>query len=321
MSIQSQLVSFLNRILIPRPYRSSDSAYDANGHVRNVNVDGIWECNKNCTCPPTCRNRVVQKGRQVEIDIYKDELFGWGVRARENLFPGAFIGIYAGELVTNEEADRRNLIYDTMATTYVFDLDGEIPKKAVLDELLELDPLVDEHGRKMQFKDDEYPKLRCLVEDRISATAMVVELENELINAIERAKAESRWTPQWEGEQRAKLDAWKKRARADGHPFLILPEQEQVQARRHEEHHWRLTRSKQLSVDGSLCGNFTRFFNHSCEPNMSINPVWINESSPYRPYYAFFTNAKVPKGTPLTFDYASQDAGENEEKVPAGPQN
>ena len=31
----------------------------------------IYECNKRCKCPPTCRNRVVQKGRSVKLAIYR----------------------------------------------------------------------------------------------------------------------------------------------------------------------------------------------------------------------------------------------------------
>jgi histone-lysine N-methyltransferase SUV39H len=38
----------------------------------------IFECNKRCTCGPKCKNRVVQQGRKVKLDIFKTHNRGWG---------------------------------------------------------------------------------------------------------------------------------------------------------------------------------------------------------------------------------------------------
>lgn len=38
----------------------------------------IYECNKNCNCQSNCKNKVVQHGRQVPLEIFKTEDRGWG---------------------------------------------------------------------------------------------------------------------------------------------------------------------------------------------------------------------------------------------------
>ena len=38
----------------------------------------IYECNKNCNCNSNCKNRVVQHGRKVGLEIFKTTNRGWG---------------------------------------------------------------------------------------------------------------------------------------------------------------------------------------------------------------------------------------------------
>ncbi|PWN51894.1 SET domain-containing protein, partial [Violaceomyces palustris] len=108
-----------------------DFAYDENGCIQSWFLIGapIWECNSKCGCSSSCRNRVVQKGRTQPLDIFKTPNFGWGIRARETIPQGAFIGIYAGELITEKESDHRAAIYDQIGSTYQFNLDNHIIKQ------------------------------------------------------------------------------------------------------------------------------------------------------------------------------------------------
>ena len=39
----------------------------------------IYECNDLCNCPPNCKNKIVQKGRQIPLEIFKTEKRGWGM--------------------------------------------------------------------------------------------------------------------------------------------------------------------------------------------------------------------------------------------------
>ncbi|KAI9059590.1 SET domain-containing protein [Trametes sanguinea] len=58
------------------------------------------------------------------------------------------------------------------------------------------------------------------------------------------------------------------------------------------------------SVDGYAYGNWTRFVNHSCEPNMRVVPVvWDTIPELNQPYLAFVATADIPARTELTIDY------------------
>ncbi|KAK6529231.1 hypothetical protein TWF281_008412 [Arthrobotrys megalospora] len=83
----------------------------------------IHECNEKCTCNVRCPNKVVLKGRQVPLEIFKTEHKGWGLRCPEDLEAGQFIDRYTGEVITEREADRRTKIQENRGLTYLFDLD------------------------------------------------------------------------------------------------------------------------------------------------------------------------------------------------------
>lgn len=127
--------------------------YDGNGrlHAEGI-VRMIHECGRACLCPPTCQNRVIQRGRcKIPLEIYRiGGLLGWGLRIPLNypskhlssasddgaaspvgpywsrnslgelVIPaGTFIEEYAGECITAQDARARQ------HHDYLFDLDGE----------------------------------------------------------------------------------------------------------------------------------------------------------------------------------------------------
>ncbi|PPQ90172.1 hypothetical protein CVT25_012483 [Psilocybe cyanescens] len=82
-------------------------AYDKSGRLKEPGYP-VFECNDLCGCGDECRNRVVQHGRTVEVVIKKTQYKGWGIFAGSKKIPrGTFIGIYSGELLTDEEAHNR----------------------------------------------------------------------------------------------------------------------------------------------------------------------------------------------------------------------
>lgn len=49
----------------------------------------IYECNDKCKCGRYCRNKLVQFGRTVEVEIFKTATGrGWGLRCKEDLHEG-----------------------------------------------------------------------------------------------------------------------------------------------------------------------------------------------------------------------------------------
>ncbi|KAK5123172.1 hypothetical protein LTR85_003370 [Meristemomyces frigidus] len=83
----------------------------------------IYECNQNCNCGPVCKSRVVQKGRRVPLTIFKTPNRGWGVYCDEPLVRGEFIDTYLGEVITNDEADRRESKGGKDKASYLYSLD------------------------------------------------------------------------------------------------------------------------------------------------------------------------------------------------------
>ncbi|XP_069687279.1 histone-lysine N-methyltransferase SUV39H2 isoform X2 [Periplaneta americana] len=84
----------------------------------------IYECNKRCKCDKDCPNRVVQNGCMVKLCVFRTSTgCGWGVKALQSIKKGSFVCEYVGEVISNEEAEKRGKIYDAEGRTYLFDLD------------------------------------------------------------------------------------------------------------------------------------------------------------------------------------------------------
>ncbi|XP_075042642.1 histone-lysine N-methyltransferase EHMT2 isoform X2 [Mixophyes fleayi] len=97
--------------------------YDKDGRLlqefNKIEPPLIFECNQACACWQTCKNRVVQSGIKVRLQLYRTAKMGWGVRALQAIPQGTFICEYVGELISDAEADVRE------DDSYLFDLDNK----------------------------------------------------------------------------------------------------------------------------------------------------------------------------------------------------
>ncbi|PVU99914.1 hypothetical protein BB559_000299 [Furculomyces boomerangus] len=100
-------------------------AYNSSGLLQLPEKSAIYECNWMCPCGPSCYNRLIQRGPQVLLQIFRTENKGWGVRTLETLQKGQFVAEYVGEIITYTEAERRGKLNDELGSTYLFDLDFE----------------------------------------------------------------------------------------------------------------------------------------------------------------------------------------------------
>ena len=67
------------------------------GCLREIYLDtryAIYECNELCNCPPNCKNKVVQHGRNVPLEIFKTETRGWGKSPILNCVTPVKIGMF-----------------------------------------------------------------------------------------------------------------------------------------------------------------------------------------------------------------------------------
>ncbi|KAJ5091742.1 hypothetical protein NUU61_006612 [Penicillium alfredii] len=85
----------------------------------------IYECSYRCKCKGLkCWNHVVQRGRQVRLEIFNTGKRGFGLRSEDHIVTGQFIDRYLGEVITENVADvRESLASAEGAQSYLFGLD------------------------------------------------------------------------------------------------------------------------------------------------------------------------------------------------------
>ncbi|XP_018420918.1 PREDICTED: histone-lysine N-methyltransferase EHMT1 [Nanorana parkeri] len=97
--------------------------YDKSGRLlpefNMVEPPLIFECNHACSCWRNCRNRVVQNGLKIRLQLFRTKNKGWAVRSLQEIPMGTFVCEYVGELISDSEADVRE------DDTFLFDLDNK----------------------------------------------------------------------------------------------------------------------------------------------------------------------------------------------------
>ncbi|XWS38648.1 hypothetical protein CRYUN_Cryun19dG0148800 [Craigia yunnanensis] len=95
----------------------------------------VYECGPTCKCSASCYNRVSQHGIKFQLEIFKTESRGWGVRSLNSVPSGSFICEYAGELLEDREAEERK-----GNDEYLFDIGNNCSDSSLWDELSTLMP-------------------------------------------------------------------------------------------------------------------------------------------------------------------------------------
>uniref|UniRef100_A0A8C1ALI8 Euchromatic histone-lysine N-methyltransferase 1b n=1 Tax=Cyprinus carpio carpio TaxID=630221 RepID=A0A8C1ALI8_CYPCA len=88
----------------------------------------IFECNHACSCWRTCKNRVVQNGLRIRLQLFRTQMMGWGVKTLQDIPQGTFVCdvdtivclVYIGEIISDAEADVRE------NDSYLFSLDSKV---------------------------------------------------------------------------------------------------------------------------------------------------------------------------------------------------
>lgn len=107
--------------------------YDEKGRIILEEGFLVYECNSMCSCHKECPNRVLQKGVQVKIEVYKTKHKGWAVRAAQAISRGTFICEYLGEVLNDQEANKRGERYDNEGCSYLYDIDAHIDTTDLID--------------------------------------------------------------------------------------------------------------------------------------------------------------------------------------------
>ncbi|CAI8584811.1 unnamed protein product [Vicia faba] len=100
--------------------------YNKNGRLMLKEGYSVYECNDMCRCSKTCQNRILQKGIQVKLEVFKTKEMGWGVRAGEDIFRGTFVCEYIGEVVEKKEVHKRRERYGKENSEYFYDIGAHV---------------------------------------------------------------------------------------------------------------------------------------------------------------------------------------------------
>uniref|UniRef100_A0A8D0GDZ9 Histone-lysine N-methyltransferase SETMAR n=1 Tax=Sphenodon punctatus TaxID=8508 RepID=A0A8D0GDZ9_SPHPU len=79
----------------------------------------VFECNAMCRCGELCQNRVVQRGLQFRLEVFKTAKKGWGLRTLDFIPNGRFVCEYAGEILAFSEACRRIELQTPSDSNYI----------------------------------------------------------------------------------------------------------------------------------------------------------------------------------------------------------
>lgn len=87
-----------------------------------------------CCDPPNqlaskqrCRNDNISMRRHAHLLLAKSSInaAGWGLFTKHALRKGSYVQEYVGEVISQEEAERRGIIYDKLNMSYLFNLSSD----------------------------------------------------------------------------------------------------------------------------------------------------------------------------------------------------
>jgi len=305
--------------------------------LNEIVLTGIFECNSKCACKKTCLNRVVQHPLRMKLQVFKTEKRGWGIRTLHDIPQGSFICVYVGNLFESEEANKQG---QNFGDEYFAELDMiEVVERrkdgyeSDVSDLSEMSEGEAEPDTETDKKAKDKTKAASTEEDELTEEEAESEPGNEspdsdftpslvdLHSAAEEERRERRRraVAQLDGAADSDSDglevvkesvkAVKEAVRRGGFSATTGIQGPKGKARGAEKAKFVSTRKLYgkgedvYIMDAKSIGNIGRYLNHSCNPNVFVQNVFVDTHDMRFPWIAFFSSSFVRAGGELCWDY------------------
>ncbi|KAH8283494.1 hypothetical protein KR018_004143, partial [Drosophila ironensis] len=238
---------------------------------------GIYECNSRCKCKKNCLNRVVQHSLEMKLQVFKTSNRGWGLRCVNDIPKGAFICIYAGHLLTETMANEGG---QDAGDEYFADLDyievAEQLKEGYESEAEPEEPEPEEDVYRPSAEDDDDFRPNSYYQHKLRSTRSSIGSAGPNPEQDSQERAVINFNPNADLDETVRENSVRRLFGKDEAPYIM---------------------------DAKTTGNLGRYFNHSCNPNLFVQNVFVDTHDLRFPWVAFFSASHIRSGTELTWNY------------------
>ncbi|KAH8285438.1 hypothetical protein KR054_009192, partial [Drosophila jambulina] len=257
---------------------------------------GIYECNSRCKCRKNCLNRVVQFSLEMKLQVFKTSNRGWGLRCVNDIPKGAFICIYAGHLLTETMANEGG---QDAGDEYFADLDyievAEQLKEGYEEEVeppSEPEPDDDTYGPDPEDNDDDFrPNYHY---QRKSTQSKRPSRSNSELDSQERAVIN--FNPNADLDETVRENSVRRLFGKDEAPYIM-----DAKTTGNLGRYFNVSKIFPYPIQAGLTSSLP--FQHSCNPNLFVQNVFVDTHDLRFPWVAFFSASHIRSGTELTWNY------------------
>ncbi|KAJ8000366.1 hypothetical protein DPEC_G00204080 [Dallia pectoralis] len=289
---------------------------------------GVYECNALCRCDPRmCSNRVVQHGLQLRLQLFMTVGKSWGVRCRDDIAKGTFICTYTGRIVKKKslttdanvymvslnhmQAARTKDGYESEAHVSDNGLGSEqepVEESSDTDDSDDIDVVGEDkeqgkNGRRLPetSKKKNMDELSDSEDNYNDADYNVSDEEGDEDGDVRHSVSSTGRS--YITRRNAKIlqqDPTKKSsigAKSSEQPSVTSAQDKK------DTNATSICDDEEYIIDAKLEGNIGRYFNHSCDPNLFPQDVFVDTHDLRLPWVAFFANKHIQAGTELAWNY------------------